>query len=66
MNFRPPAAATTPGRTAIELWDGDRQAATIYAGRGGIRIEFERGYEAGCLEIDIGQGKGVLVPIKAA
>jgi len=66
MTFHPPSKDTTPGRSAIELWDGDRQAATIYAGRAGIMIEFEPGYEAGNMEIGIRGGAGVLVPVIAA
>jgi hypothetical protein len=66
MTFKPPSKATTPGRTAIELWDGERQAATIYAGRAGLMVEFEPGYGAGNIEIDVRPGSGVLLPIKAA
>ena len=66
MTFRPREAAMMDGRSAVELWDGERHAATIYAGRAGIRIEFEPGYEAGELEVGVRQGSGVLVPVVEA
>ena len=54
MQFRPgPPLATANGRSAIELWDGAHQVATIYAQASGLHIVFDTGYEPEIPEIRI-------------
>lgn len=50
----------------IELWDGERLAATIHATRAGIHIECERGYEpdAHGLAVEIQRPYGVMVGLR--
>jgi len=67
MTFRPPAAAgpTDPTNT-IELWDGERHAATIRATRTGLHLECGPGYEpdAHGMVIEVHRPFGVIVGLR--
>jgi len=45
LHLRPPGDAVLDGRSAIELWSGDRHAATLYCERPGVRLVFQPGWE---------------------
>jgi hypothetical protein len=55
-----------PGSSAVELWDDERHAATIYAQRGGIHIICESGYEPGHLAVEVQKPTGVQITITRA
>lgn len=59
-------AAPIDGTSAVELWDGDRHAATIYAQRAGLHIVCEPGYETGPLAVEVQQPTGLQVTITRA
>ena len=61
MHLRP-SSGTIDGRSAIELWDGDRHAATIYAQRAGLHIVCEDGYTP-ALATEPQKPLGVLIAI---
>ncbi len=54
---------TTPGRTAIELWDAGEQVATIYALEGVIHICCESGWapDARRIAVEVQVPAGILL-----
>lgn len=67
MTFRAPAAAGMLDRTnTVELWDGDRHAATIHAQASGVHLICEPGYEPDQhgMVIEIGRSAGVSVGLR--
>ncbi len=56
-------AQPVDGTSAVELWDGNRKAATIYAQRAGVHIICEPGYEPGQLAVEVQRPTGVLITI---
>jgi hypothetical protein len=69
MTFRQaePAGLTDPTNT-IELWEGERRVATLYAMSAGIHLECAPGYEpdAHCMVIEVQRPFGVIVGLRRA
>jgi len=65
MHFRPETTNTIEGRTAIELWDGDRRAATVYAQRAGLHIVFDPPYGVAprSIAIEVQEPTGIQIGI---
>ena len=59
MHFRP--AETMDGRTAIEIWDGEQLAATLYALRSGLHLVCGPGYEPADIAVEVQLPAGVLI-----
>jgi hypothetical protein len=49
LHMRP--SSTIDGRSAIDLWRGNEQVATIYCAPCGLHISFETTYEPGPIEV---------------
>jgi hypothetical protein len=62
MEFRP--TTTTPGRSAIELWNGPDHVATIYAQREGLHIVCAAGYVPADLALDVHASAGVAFTLR--
>jgi hypothetical protein len=67
MNFRQaePAGVVDP-TNAIEVWEGSRQVATIYAQARGLHVVCEPGYEPDehGMVIDVHKPGGVIVGLR--
>lgn len=61
MEFRP--STTTPGRSAIELWDGPDHVATIYAQRAGLHVVCNPPYAPEDLAIEVQLPAGLVVAL---
>ena len=62
MDFRP--AKSVNGSSAIELWDGNQQIATIYAQALGVVVTTEGPWQPGPLAIDVRPADAVHLIIK--
>ena len=60
MEFRP---SPIEGSSAVEIWDGPRRAATLYAQTSGLHLICEEGYAPDALELEL-QQSGLQIGIR--